>query len=131
MNLKTVYQGIQIGNLGQYPSHELKTRFGLRGVGYCRGAAKLAGATFKKGYPYYNEGGVAVLGEVYAYIQHPNGVVLEIILAESCPYYRTNGMIMANGGLTFGYGPNIRMMDNLESWTEEKLAGVIRKFLQG
>jgi len=138
MNLKTVYEGVNVGQLGGYPDPEIKNRFGLRGVKFCKDAANLAGGTFKKGYPYHNKGGIAVLGEVYAHIQHPSGILLEIVLAESGPYYRTNGQIMANKELTYGYGPNISMGGKffndenlkLEAWTEEKLAEVIRKFLK-
>ena len=131
MNLKTVYEGISVGTLGDYPTEDNKTRFGLRGMNFCRGAAKLAGVTLDKGYPYHNKGGIAGLGEVYCNISHPsNKEVLEICLAESTPYYRTNG--------PRGYGNNVSMgrepfsgKDILEEWTEEKLAEVIRKFMAG
>lgn len=137
MNLKTVYEGVKLGSLGTYPTHETKTRFGLRGVNFCRGAAKLSGAVPKKGYPYHNKGGIAVFGEVYFNIEHPsNGETLEICLAESGPYYRTNGPRGYGININLGHGSNRIVMGPpqekyLEEWTEEKMAEVIRKFLKG
>jgi hypothetical protein len=87
-----------------------------------------------KGYPYHNIGGIAVFGEVYFYIDRPDGERLEIILAESGPYYRTNG--------PRGYGVNINLGHSnmlvmgrpshklLAEWTEEKMAQVIKNFME-
>ncbi len=130
MNLAQVYQGVAIGNFGGFPEDSFKNAFGRRGVKFCKEAAKVANAAIAKRYPFYNKGGIAVLGEVYCNIAKPDSDwILEICLSESGPYYRTN-----NG--KGGYSPNIWIGGygigrDLKDFTTESLAGVIRKFLDG
>lgn len=134
MDLAKVYEGTSVGSLGGYPEPEVKSNFSRRGKKFLKDSCKLAGVDPMKGYPSYNPGGIAVLGDVYCYIAHPSkDRRLEIILGESGPLYRTNNL--AGGSY---YGPNIWIGGYIKSGPkvlaevdEKAMAEVIRKFLDG
>jgi hypothetical protein len=131
MNLATVYKDID-GIHGV--DYFLKKEYGKNAVKFLKVSCKLAGVVpLEK--VYHNKGGDAIWGEIICKVKHPDPAkdrVLEIWLAESGAFYRTNGK--------GGFGPNVwiahfyNTMDVhrflLKHYKEADLSLAIKDFLE-
>jgi len=126
MTLKQLYQNAKVTLLanGGYDTTQ-KEIFGRKAVSFLKRACNLAGVQPDKGYPHFNRGGPAVLGEVYCNITLPDqSSRLEFIFGEylfgTGAFYRTNSGMFWNN-----FGPNIWLQ---EETTENDVANIIRNF---
>jgi hypothetical protein len=126
MTLKDLYQNTRVTLMpgGGYDTRN-KEIFGKRALSFLRRACRLAGVKPDKGYPYFNRGGPAVLGDVYLNITLPdNSRRLEFIFGEKL--FQSGALYRTNSGRYWNqYGRNIWLP---EETTEEDVARIIREF---
>jgi len=128
MNLKELYKDARVTMVsgGGYDTTN-KERFGRRAVLFLRRACKLANIKPDKGYPYFNRGGNAVLGDVYLNItQSDNSSRLEFIFGEKL-CFETGALYRTNSGKFWNnFGQNIWLK---EETTEEDIAKIIKTIM--
>ena len=128
MNLKKLYANARVTlTSGGWYCTRNKELFGKRAVQFLRTACKIAGIKPDKGYPYFNRGGPAVLGDVYLNITLPdNSHRLEFIFGERL-CFETGALYRTNAGKFWNqYGQNIWLKEDA---TEEDVARLIREFM--
>ena len=128
MTLKDLYQNAKVTLMpgGGYDTRN-KEIFGKRALSFFRRACKIAGIKPDKGYPHYNRGGPAVLGDVYCYITLPDqSSRIEFIFGEKM-CFETGALYRTNAGRYWNqYGPNIWLKKEI---TEDDVARIIREFM--
>lgn len=124
---------MKISTLYTYAHPSTKEQFATKAMAFLKKACQSAGvqpdllnekASPVKRYPYFNRGGVAVLGEAYLHITRGE-TVLEVIMGESFLYRTRVKNQYGNNNYPCGYENTSRAKD----YTEDNLAQVIKKFM--